>query len=170
MAPSPEEPPEEDTVVGDKMDEKEPELMEDSELVKTHIIMHFSSNGGVKTNVGFLLKEVFKWLKDVCPKLYLETVNSEWKTIENVDTASQRKSRIFSSALPRQTLGAAVVRSSKSGNAPISPPNTSTIPNNSKSKIPNFGRMDKFCCLTCINPFSSQQMPWISPSPTKRTA
>jgi hypothetical protein len=99
--------PEDNTVKGDEMDEDTEELTENGNLTKCHIIMHFDGNGQ-KTNIGFLLKEVFKWWTSLDPELYLETANANWKTIKTVEDFPTKETN-FVKCFPPPTLEAAAV-------------------------------------------------------------
>ena len=72
------------TVNGDDMDEEDPELAENSNCPKTHVIMRFDGNGA-HTNVAFLVKEVFVWLQEIHPDLYIGTSHPKWTAIKSSD-------------------------------------------------------------------------------------
>jgi hypothetical protein len=87
MEPIQEDEDDEATVQGENMDEDGPEMTEKS---KSHIIMRFNGNGK-SNNVAFLVKEVFTWLQDLHPDLYLETTNPAWKNIKSLEDFPTRE-------------------------------------------------------------------------------
>jgi hypothetical protein len=79
-----EEAKDDDTINGEEMDTEEPELTENSNLAKSHIIIRFDGSSK-QTNVAFLLKAVLQWLFELDPAMYVETNNSEWKIMQSMN-------------------------------------------------------------------------------------
>jgi hypothetical protein len=105
MAPIEEEIQEDATVSGEEMEEEDPGTTEDEQPVKQHVIMRFDGNGH-KTNVGFLLKEVFQWLTDIQPELYIETENEDWKSIKDSADFPSKETDFLKCFAPTKARGA----------------------------------------------------------------
>lgn len=103
--PIPEGHTEDDTVTGEEMEEDEQETIENENLIHSHIIMRFKNSYGKQKNVGFLFKEVFTWLADIDPELYLETTNKNWKLIRNIDDFPTKETDFLKCFAPTNAQG-----------------------------------------------------------------
>ena len=99
---------EDDTINGDEMEEDELELNENSDLTKAHIIMRFDSNGQ-NTNVALLVQEVFKWMQEIHPDLYIETLHTAWKTIRSLQDFPPEKPTLSNVSTQPTSVAAKVV-------------------------------------------------------------
>jgi hypothetical protein len=101
MEPIHEDEDDDATFQGEDMDEDGPELNEKS---KSHISMRFNGNGK-SNNIAFLVREVFKWLQDLRPHLYLETTNPALKIIKSLEDFPAREANFIKCFDPTTVRG-----------------------------------------------------------------